>query len=213
MTTKEILEIILKFLEIIFSWPVVFLVIFLIFVCKFKESIKVFLENIASIKVGPFEASQRQGKAVEEKIEEKITENLQEQGISLSKGQLQELDNLFNSLSKEKESKEVEIANQNQAIKYLAERAELYEFAYLSLYLVHNSKLTLLWFYYQPSNSSTKENFALQFVLPPQIINPIAEKEAIFNALLINSLIEQNGVLFKVSEKGVRFLKFVKFIQ
>lgn len=206
MATKEILE-------VIFSWPVIFLVIFLIFVWKFKESIKLFLENIASIKVGPFEANQRQGKITEEKIEEKITENLQEQGITLTKEQLQELDNLFNNLSKEKESKDIEIANQDQAIKYLAEKAELYEFAYLSLYLVHNSKLSLRWFYYQPTNSSTKENFILQFVLPPQIINPLGEKEAIFNALLVNGLIEQNEALFKVSEKGIRFLKHIKFIQ
>jgi len=65
-----------------------------------------------------------------------LTENLQEQGITLSQEQVQHLDEVFNNLSKEKETKEQEIANKDQAIKYFAERAELYEFAYLSLYLV-----------------------------------------------------------------------------
>lgn len=67
MSSKEILEIIFEFIRTFLSWTVVFLVIALIFIFKFKESIKLFLENIASIKVGPFEASQRQTKIPEEK--------------------------------------------------------------------------------------------------------------------------------------------------
>ncbi len=212
MNIKEILEIILEYLKIIFSWPVAFFVFSLIFVLKFKESIKLFLENIASIKVGPFEASQRQTKGPEERIEDQITENLQEQGITLNKVQLQQVEDAFSNLTKEKEEKEQEIENQSQVIKYFIERAELYEFAYLSLYLVQNSKLALLWFYNQISNSSTKDNFTLQFPLHPQIINPVAEKEAIFNALLINGLLEQASGFFKISEKGIRFLKHIKFI-
>ena len=212
MSVKEIMEIILEYLKIIFSWPVAFFVFSLIFILKFKESIKLFLENIASIKVGPFEASQRQTKEPEEKIEDQITENLQEQGITLNKKQLQQVENAFNNLTKEKEEKEQEIANQSQVIKYFVERAELYEFAYLFLYLVQNSKFALLWFYNQISNSSTKDNFTLQFPLQPQIINPITEKEAIFNALLVNGLLEQVGILFKTSEKGIKFLKHIKFI-
>lgn len=212
MTTKEILEIILEYTKTFFSWPVAFFIIALIFIVKFKDSIKLFLENIASIKVGPFEASQRQTKGPEEKIEDQITENLQEQGITLSKEQFQQIDDAFNNLSKEKETKEQESANKDQIIKYFVERSELYEFAYLSLYLVANSKLALLWFFNQPSSSSTKENFIAQFILPPQIINPFAEKEAIFNALIVNGLLEQNGILFKVPEKGIKFLKHVKFI-
>ncbi|MCX6738085.1 MAG: hypothetical protein NTY11_01535 [Candidatus Parcubacteria bacterium] len=206
MATKEVWEIILKFLEIILSFPTVFLIISLVFIRKFRESIKLFLENIASVKVGPFEASQRQVNVPKEKI------NDQKRGITLNKEQIQRIDEALNSLSKEKESKEAEIGNQNEIIKYLTERAELNEFAYLSLYLVNNSKLALSWFNSQVANSSTKENFIAQFALPPQIINPLAEKEAIFNALLVNDLIEQTGVLFKTSDKGVRFLKHIKFI-
>ena len=212
MSNKEIVEIILEYIKTFLSWPVVFLITALIFIFKFKESIKLFLENIASIKVGPFEASQRQSKVPEKKIEDQITENLQEQGITLSKEQIQQIDEAFSNLAKEKETKEQENASKDQTIKYFAERAEIYEFAYLSLYLVYNSKLALSWFNNQISNSSTKENFTAQFPVHPQIINPLAEKEAIFNALLVNGLLEQNGILFKVSEKGTRFLRYNKLI-
>ncbi len=212
MNSKEIAEIILEYFKAFLSWPVVFLVVALVFIFKFKESIKFFLENIASIKVGPFEASQRQSKVPEEKIEDQITENLQEQGITLSREQIQQIDEAFNNLTKEKETKEQENTSKDQVIKYFAERAEIYEFAYLSLYLVYNSKLALVWFNNQISNSSTKENFTAQFPIRPQIVNPLAEKEAIFNALLVNGLLEQNGILFKVSEKGTRFLRYNNLI-
>ena len=212
MTIKEIIEVIPNYFDSIVSWPAVFFVVALIFILKFKYSIGIFLENIASIKLGPFEASQRQVKIPEDRIEDQLAENLQEQGMTLSKEQIQQLDEAFNDLSKERETKEQEIINQAQVIKILGEKAELYEFAYLSLYLVDNSKRALSWFYFQPNSSSTQGNFFAQFSIPAQIINIAAEKEAILNALLVNGLIEQNGVIFKVSDKGGKFLKSIKYI-
>lgn len=212
MTTEKILEIILNYITVVLSWPVIFFAISLIFICKFKKSIKSFLENIASIKVGPFEANQRQSQDSKEDIEDQISESLQQKGITLTDNQIKELENEFNNLTKEKEEKDAKIKNQSEIIKYLVERSEIYEFAYLSLSLVYNTKLALRWFYLQVSNSSTKENFMAQFNLPGQIVNPWAEKEAIFNALLTNGLLEQIGSLFKVSEKGIRFLRYVKLI-
>lgn len=212
MIIKEILEIILEYFKAILSWPPIFFIISLIFITKFKESIKVFLENIVSIKVGPFETSQRQTKELKEKINDQITENLQEQGITLSREQIKQIDEVFSNLTKEKETKELEIANKDQVIQYFIERSELYEFAYLSLYLVYNSKNALFWFYNQTSSSSTKDNFISQFILSSPIINPLPEKEVIFNALLVNGLLDQLGALFKVSDKGIRFLKYIKFI-
>lgn len=212
MTTKEFFDLILSYIQVILSWPVAFFVVSVIFIFKFRYSIKIFLENIASIKVGPFEASQHQRKSPTENIEDQVAENLEEQGIKLTKSQLKEIGDAFDNLSKEKERKDTEITNQGQTIKYLLERSELYEFSYLNLLLVQNSKNALLWFHSQFSNSSTKENFMAQYILPPQIVNPIPEREVIFNVLLVNGLLEQNGILFKISEKGVRFLKHVKLI-
>lgn len=112
-------------------------------------------------------------------------------------------------MSREKKDKEIELTNQRNALIYYYERSELYEFAYLSLYLVPNSKSALLWFYNQ---SSTKENFMLQFRFPILIAYPHREREVIFSTLLVNGLIEQAGVLFKISEKGIKFLKYIRYI-
>ena len=183
MTFKEILEIILEYLKIFISWPAAFFIFSLIFIKKFNVSIKLFLENIASIKVGPFEASQKQGTSPEE-ITEQTIENSQEQENGTSDNNIQELE----------------------------EKVELYEFAYLSYFLVPNTKLALLWFYNQASNSSTQLNYNNQYVLTGQIPNIASEKENIFNALLTHGLIEQNGILFKVSDKGIKFLKYIKVI-
>ena len=103
--------------------------------------------------------------------------------------------------------KKVEGKLENKKIT-LEKRAELFEFAYLNLYLVYNTKQALLWFYFTPS---TRENYIFTFILPPQAINQSVEKEAIFNALLANELIWQEGILFKITEKGKQFLKFLGY--
>lgn len=185
MDTKEIFEIILNYIIAIVSWPAVFLIVSLIFIFKFKESINSFLKNIASIKIGSLKV---EGQAQNFKVD------IKDQIKELEKGE------------------EIQIKDQSERIKYLTKRSEIYEFAYISLFLVYNTKLALQWFYFQALNSSTKGNFVAQFSLPNQIANPLAEKEAIFNALLTNELLEQTGDLFKVSKKGIKFLRHIKLI-
>jgi hypothetical protein len=197
-------ELIRDFLALVLSWPVVVFVITLIFIFKFKDSIKIFLENLNFLKAGPVEIGQRQQIPTSTDIENRVTANLQQKGITLTEDQLKKIEEAF-------QEKENILTDKNRSIEYLLERAELFEFAYLGLGLVNNTKSVLFWFYLQTSHSSTKDNFIMSYTLPPQIINPLAEKEAIFNALLVNQLIEQNNSLFTVSLKGKRFLKYLGF--
>jgi len=199
----DINQIILEYLRIILSWPTAVFFIGTIFLFKFSNSIKIFLENLRSFRAGPFEFSQQQSSPQE--IEKKVEEKLEKSGITLNEEQLKQIEKTFEALSKEKEDKEIKISRQEEVIRYLVERAELYKFLYLNLYLVPNSKNALFWFI----SPSTKDYFIYSFPLSPQIVNQIAEKEAIFNALLSNGLIEQDGLLFKISEEGKRFLKFL----
>jgi len=130
-----------------------------------------------------------------------------------------ELDNFLRNLFSKLSSKEQTIQQKENIIKRysdiiinLFEAFEFYRFSYLNLYLVHNSKLALGWFYIK--RAATKEFFILNFPLPPSIANQNAEKEAIFNALLFNRLIEPTGTgLYRVSIIGKRFLKFIGFIK
>lgn len=102
--------------------------------------------------------------------------------------------------------------NGDSETRILEEKKERFEFLYLNLVLVLNTKYALLWFNFQPSLSSTKESFISIYQLPPVIINPIIEKEAILNALLTSQLLESNGNILKLTEKGKRFLKFIGYI-
>lgn len=103
------------------------------------------------------------------------------------------------------------ITDRAQEITVLSERAERFEFFYLSISLVYNTKAALMWVYLQPVHSSTKENFLTFYILPPLIVNPEIEKEAIFGALLVNQLLQPSENQFEVTEKGKRFLIYLGF--
>lgn len=64
MTPKEILEIILKFLEITFSWPVVTLILFLFIFFRHREAIDYFIKNIKLVSPKGIETHQPVSKEV-----------------------------------------------------------------------------------------------------------------------------------------------------
>lgn len=205
----EIFKIIQTYLAVILTWPVAFFVIALIFMFRFGQSIKTFLENIGTIKFGPFEANQRQNIPEDPKIDNQIEKGLEQKGVVLSDEEVNQVKQSFEILTKENEAKDNKIKDSDNLTNYLAQRAELYEFLYLSLFLVENSKKVLRWFNTQNSRSATKGYFIYQFLLPPQINDHVSEKEAILNALLVNGLISQSGDLYCVTEKANRFLNFI----
>lgn len=187
------------YLSVVLSWPVMVLVLGLLFIFKFAQSIEDFLKNSNLRKAGPLEFEQRQQGPTSKEIEEKAAGE-----VNLTQGQLQQIEQAF-------QEKETQLANKDEVIKYLLERAELFEFAFLNLNLVYNTKVALMWFYLQTGHSASKENFISLYILPPNIPNPEIEKEAIFNALVVNQLIQPNGNIFQVTEKGERFLRYLGF--
>ena len=211
----EIAQIILDYLKVFISWPVAVLIIGLVFICKFGNEIKRFLEKTSELNVGP--VSMRQSSQPEtmnvEKVDEQISKNLEEEGIVLKPEDLDEMEADFNKLTEEKEQKEAELKDKNELLNYAIQRAETYEFAYLGKILVLNTQRVLHWFFLQ--GKSTKLNFFNLFQLPQEVPNHNSEKEAIFNILIANNLLEADSVspeFFKPSTKGIRFLKFAGFI-
>lgn len=203
MNYSEIIkEIIPLYLDLILSWPVAVLVIAFLIIFKYSEEIRNFIKNMSSVKWGPFEASHSQGPT--EDVEEKVEDDLQKKGVSLTKEEWDQIENLVNQ-------RDAQISQFQDALKATLERAENYEFAYLNLALVHNTKLALYWFTLQQSGASTKENFISLFPLPQQIRDPLTEKEAIFNALITNGLLIQDGGAYKTTDKGVKFLEHINF--
>jgi len=149
---------------------------------------------------------------------EKIKRFLIEQKLNTYEDFENFINKITQSLIKQDEKiieKEKLIIELQKYIQELFKLIKFYEFSYLNLYLVYNSKLALWWFYVQNINhSATKQIFILSFPLPEQIINPNIEKEAIFNALLSNGLIENvSSDLYRVTLKGEEFLKFIGLIK
>jgi len=207
----EIIKIIPEYFKAILSWPVAILILSLIFIFRFSEEIKEFLKHARFFKAGPVEIESQAEiakVAKSKKHTRRINQDLQHRGVTLNEEQIKQLETEFTKLTEESSAKDREIKNKEQLINYLIYRSELYEFLYLSLFLVQNSKFVLLWFYSQVG--ATKELFALNF--QSSIVSPL-EREAIFNALLNNGLIELSGLSYKISEKGIRFLRFVGLIK
>ena len=210
---KEGWILIKDYLEIILSFPAIILIISLLFIFRFSDSIKVFLENIKSFSVGPVDVTQY-SKKNDIDIEKEIQDNLTEKGLTLTlnEEQINNIESHINNLSSEVETKTSELQNKDETIRYLIERAEIYEFAYLNYFLVFNTKSALLWFNNNATLGATQDYFLQVFILTGNILNPLGEKQAIFSTLLANGLIFQDGVLFKITDKGARFLKSIKFI-
>jgi predicted transcriptional regulator len=208
-------ELVRKYLQTFFSWPVIILVVVVWFISQFSESIKIFLENIGSLKAGPVEITQNQRNSSPQDIQKEVVENLEERGTTFTPQQLDSIEQHINNLSNQVQTVTSESQNKDEIIKYLAERAELFEFAYLKYYLVFNTKQALLWFNNINLKTSTKGNFFFSCLLQIQSLNVQAEKEAIFNALLVNGLICQPDYqqIYKITEKGMRFLKYIGFVK
>lgn len=189
----ETQNIVLEYLRVVLTWPPILLILISILIFNFKLEIKELLGRVK--KIYGLEINQKEADPI-----------LQEENIQFTYQELEELKDDFNK-------KEGDIESLKESITLLLHRLEIYEFAYLNLFLVTNTKYALLWFYNQPNYSSTKENFVHSFQLVEYIQNEMPEKESIVNVLLQNQLlILENAPLLTVTEKGERLLKHIEFI-
>ncbi len=177
----------LDFLKIILSWPVTGIVAFYFFVKRFSNSIESF---ISRKELDPSFAKDKKQLVEPIKEVEKV-----EITSETTEGKIFE-----NGTSEGTETE----------IKDLENKVELTEFKFLSLFLVHNTKLILKWFFEQKQQIITKEYFDVTWV---KFADELNQREIIFNLLVQYNLIE--GVLggrFTLSEKGEKFLKHINFI-
>lgn len=189
------LQIINSFLSVIISWPLAIFVLGITFLFRFTDQIREFLKNMRSFKFGNVEASAQQN---ERPIEDNVIQ----------------VENRTNLVSKEDfekmlANKDGEIENIKNAFMFAWERAENYEMAYLKRALVPASWFALNWLFVQDNKKSTKEWFTQSVVVADSSPDKTAEKEAIFNALLVNELITFEGGIMMPTDKAEKFLRYV----
>lgn len=200
------MNVFIDLLKVILAWPTITLVVCLIFVFKFSDSIRFFLEKHTLKKAGPLEFESQQK---ENDFNVEIEKELENRGVTFTEEEIQHLKNEFDNLSKTVDVKENEIKKSENVIQYLFYRAEFFEFNYLNIFFVLNTKNALLWF--NNVNQATKELFDLTF---QQIIPSPLERETIVNVLLNYEMIEVLVVnILRITDKGKRLLQHIGYIK
>ena len=200
----------------LFIWPqgatIIVLVIFLI---TQKQSIAEFLHKLqfryknknVVASTPPLQETQEE-KVVNEDDIHHITQRLTQLGIT----SYDDFESFMEGLIAELQLKSTERKQYTEKITHLLDLTRYYEYSYLNLLLVPHSKVALLFF--KNTGPITKTLFMLTFVLPPEVVDQQTEKEAIFNVLLQNDLIEVvKQDLFQLSHKGTDFLRSINYIE
>ncbi len=171
------------YIALVVTWPVAVLVIGIMFISRFENSIRIFLEKIDRFKAPGVELSQQQSTTVGGgKVEEKAVENLETKAndgsVTLTKEQIDQLVSMYEEM----------------------------DFKFLNLHLVQNTKIALQTI---TQIEARKTIFLQAYQVPSHVANPIVERQAILSTLTEAGLIDENNDILKVTEKGLRFLNFI----
>lgn len=201
--------VVVEYLKVLLGLPAVVLLVFLIFFSRFYSAIDYFIRNM-KVKYKDVEASSQQ--AVNRSSDgTQVTEENQAEVVNLSKQDVQEIAESIQNLQTDNTNKQQTIDTLRELVGQLANRSEIFEFKYLNSILVLNSKVVL-----RDLNSigqMSREVFIHNIFVPSNVADKYSEQLAIHNVLLVNGLIEENGSIVQVSEKGIRYLKFIGLIQ
>lgn len=202
-------SIVTEYLKVLLGWPAVVLLILSIFFSKFYSAIDYFIRNM-KVKYKDVEATSQQAKNI---IPDgtQASEANEAETVKLSKQDVQAIAEGIENLQTENKTKQQTIDALRDLVVQLANRSEFFEFKYLNGFLVLNTKIVLRDFY--NIGPMSRDSFIRSIFVPASVIDKLSEQLAIHSALLVNGLIEENGSLIKVSEKGVRYLKFIGLIK
>lgn len=174
------------YLAIIIAMPVALLVLGLVFMHKFTDSIGEFLKKIDRLKApGGFEVSQQQSTTppvpnadTDQKAVEDLESKVDDGSVTLTK---------------------------QEAEQYIA-LIETMDFRFLNLHLVQNTKDALR---LMTRTEVPKAAFLQVYQVPQQVIDQVGERQAILNALSEAGLMYEDNNVLKVTDKGMRFLAFI----
>lgn len=201
-------SVLIEYLKILLSFPPILLIIVLFFSIKYSSAIDYFIRN-AVIKFGGAEIGTQQEKSISAN-ELTVSKNKKDKTIKLSKQDVQVIAKGIDELESTKKTQQQNIKQLRNLVIRLANRSEFFEFKYLSKFLVLNSQLVLRDLV--KNAPITKDLLIKKIFVPKTVLTPIAERIAIYNALLVNGLINEKNSIIKVSKKGHRFLKFTGLV-
>jgi len=187
----EIAKLVLEYIRVLLSWPVVVLALGLFFLVKFKEPITALIGRIAAIKLpggGELLLPQtiHNELVAQAKVEATMTATL---GPTTAEA-----------------TGQVSGAPDDGAAQRLRserERAALWEYRFLNYFLVPRTHVVLDWLANrQPTSYGTYDAWIMRYVP-----NPL-ERQAMINALRNHHLIHVNGDMISVTEKGHEYIEW-----
>lgn len=188
-----VINIILEFIKIIFTWPIIVFILVLVFLLKYHGSISYFIEHIKSVKYPGGEITQNEvkkeppiGKPEEKRDVIKLTEELTQVKVNH-----EERDRLL------EEAKVL--------IPQLANGMQFYKFEYLDLFYVPNTKAVLDWL-----NSNTQVTTEYYKLLWGPVIKNAIQVEITLSVLLSYDMIKYIGNSITITDEGIRFLAYLK---
>ena len=172
------------YLAVIITWPTAALILGLVFMVKFGDSIRLFLGKLNHLKARGFEVGQQA------KIPSTESDHKDNEAVSQLEN---EADNGSVTLTKEQ-------------VDQLVGIFEDMDFKFLNLHLVQNTKLALRII----NQAEIQQDVFMQaYQVPDNVHDAIQERRAILDALGEANLISNEGGMLRSTERGVRFLSFI----
>ena len=199
----------IEYLKVFLGWPAVVLLLLAIFFSRFYSAIDYFIRNM-KVKYKDVEATSQQAKNIMPDGTRTTDEN-EAEVVSLSRQDVQVIAENINTLHADNQTKQQTIDALRDLVFQLANRSEIFEFKYLNGLLVLNTKIVLRDLY--NIGPMSRDSLIRSIFVPASVIDKLSEQLAIHSALLVNGLIEEEGSIVKVSEKGERYLKFIGLIK
>lgn len=199
-------QIFIDYLKILLNYPSAILIVLIVLFTKFNSSIDYFIRNLViKIKDTQISTQQTNNFPIETQTPKAVDE-----AVVLSKQDAQEIAGNIERLQNDNITQKKQIEELQGYVLQLANRSEYFEFQYLNYFLVFNTKLNLKDLYLK--GVITKGLFIQNIFIPSTVVDKIAEKLAIHNALLTNGLIDDDQSTVKVSDKGLRYLKSINLV-
>lgn len=185
----DYLKILLEFLRLFFSTPVLVVGLIYVLINKFREEVKSLLLRVTALKLpggGEISASQ---------ADRLVLENRNSESLNSSSPEIKYPENL--SLNSDQQKSLIQFIDAERA------KAYIWEYRFLNLYLVIGSQCVLDWI---AGKKTTSLGFFDATWLP--IITDPKERNAILAALHNHHLIEINGDAINITPKGQEYLEF-----
>ena len=185
--------------SLVLSWPVAALILGLLFMTRFHQSLDTFLRNIAHMKLPggvEFQSQPQPPPDAESTVEDTP--------VSLSEEDKKQVEYLRSKIGELQELSQAERELLSRQYAAALAAASWWKFSYLNLFLVPQTKQVLLWFSQNaPQTRSTYSTLWAPFIQNEQ------QRTLTLDVLIQNGLLEEDNDMIRLTPEGYAFLQFM----